>query len=148
MTFDQACTALRAQLASGFTAVPVMWANEAPPSLPWPPIDADGPAAWAYAEFRGGIGEQISIGAPGENDHEELGALLVHVHTPLQGGDAKARQHADTIVALFRGQEIGGVEITGTLRDEGGQAETDAPAQAATWWRRIVRIEFAFEAVG
>ena len=74
----------------------------------------DAPAAtlgpFLVLEFPGGTSEQMSIGAPGSNWWEENGGFMVHIFVPLGSHDLNdARQIAETVAAIFRGQEFSGV---------------------------------------
>jgi hypothetical protein len=135
MTFDDACILLKGALAAGFAGCPLTFENERP-SGTFPP---EPPAPWARIEFRNVIGEQRSIGAPGDNWHEEHGAMLVWLFAPQMGGDQTCRQLLDQIVAVFRGKEIGGVEVLEILGDDGGGTD-----ESGAWWRRWRRIEFRY----
>lgn len=135
MTFDDACVTLKAALVSGFSACPLTYENERP-SGSFPP---EPPSSWVRVEFRSGIDEQRSIGAPGQNEFEETGAMLVYLFAPQMGGDQTCRQLLDQIVAVFRGKDLSGVEVLDILGDDGGGTD-----ESGAWWRRWRRIEFRY----
>lgn len=136
MTFDEAAVILKAVLGSTVGGYPVSYENEGaePPSPATP---------WIEAGFRLVIGEQRSIGAPGDNLHDDEGALIVYIFTPLKEGDATSRQLCETVSALFRGKYLSGVEILDIGGDDGGGVTEDGG-----WWRRWRRIEFRYQMTG
>lgn len=133
MTFAEACAILKA-VVDGGVGYPVAFANTtAPAGLPPEP-----PAPWWEVAFHNVISQQQSIGAPGENDHECLGAVVAHIMVPRDTGDIVAQQAVDSFNALFRGKDISGVEIRDLIGDDGGSA-------TGGWWRRSTRVEFSYQ---
>lgn len=140
MTFDDAVVAMRAALVAGFSACPLTYENERASGT----IPPEPPGPWARIEFRHTVGSQQSIGAPGDNLHEDHAAMLVYLFAPQMGGDQTCRQYLDQIVAVFRGKEIGGgIEVQDILGDDGGGTD-----ESGAWWRRWRRIEFRFWLTG
>lgn len=152
MDFDAACEIVRAHMVANFTGVPLQWENETPPSAPWPPTDGSGnPLPWGEGSFRHVRDEQRSIGAPGDQDWEEGGALVVWLFVPRMGGQRRGRQLRELLAAAFRGRDLpgvgGSVEITGLLPDDSDDAEPGdtESGKAGPWWRRGLRIEFEWQ---
>ncbi|GEP12821.1 phage tail terminator-like protein [Methylobacterium gnaphalii] len=55
-------------------------------------------------------GEQLTVGAPGQNVYRETGAFRITVNAERGGGIAEGLAWADELAALFRGKEFGGVQ--------------------------------------
>lgn len=142
MTFDEAVTILKAALVAGIntSTYPATYENSGAE------VQSDKTKTWIHVAFRMIEGDQRSIGAPGANSHEEQGALIAYVFTPLQqpgtgtDGDATARQLCESISAVFRGKDLSGVEILHIGGDDGGGTTEDG-----SWWRRWRRIEFRYQ---
>lgn len=134
VTFDNAVVAMKAIMAT-YVAYTVTYENEGAvaSAMPEPP----GPRV--YCEFRHVGGDQMSIGSPGSNFHEDMGAMIAYAFVPVGSGDQLARQICDAIVALFRGITNATVEITHIGGDDGGGVDEDG-----NWWRRWRRIEFMY----
>lgn len=75
-----------------------------------PPVDGNAnPLPFVVLEFPGAVASQWTIGDPGNNAWREDGAFMLHIGIPSGSGDAAARDFADQLAALFRGQSFGGV---------------------------------------
>lgn len=94
--------AIEAKLRADYTDADIFTANE----LDQPPQQG---TPFVVLEFPGGTAEQITVGAPGNNVFRERGAFMTHVMVPAASGAAVARQMADDIAAIFRGQTFSGV---------------------------------------
>lgn len=142
MTFDEAAGILKAALEAGIntTTYPVSYENAGSA------VQSDTSKTWVHVGFRMIEGDQRSIGAPGANSHEEQGAMIAYVFTPMQqpgsgtDGDAIARQLCESIAAVFRGKDLSGVEILHIGGDDGGGTTEDG-----NWWRRWRRVEFRYQ---
>ena len=98
--------AVRNHLEANWTDTPLVFENEE-----WPlPRNTN---TFVFVEIFGDSYEQISIGADPQttNQWREYGQVLVHVLVPGGEGTRKAREHAKTIVDLFRGRDIGGLRF-------------------------------------
>jgi hypothetical protein len=67
------------------------------------------PAAFVVVEIFGDFYDQASLGAETRtaNLWREEGQLYLHVMTPRNTGSTTARTHAQNLIALFQGQDIG-----------------------------------------
>lgn len=94
--------AILARLRANWTTTPIVVDNEdAQPPQP--------PTGFVAIEFPGGVADQITIGAPGENLFREAGAFMLHVFVPRGTGLDTARDWADQLAVIFRAQTFGGV---------------------------------------
>jgi hypothetical protein len=87
--------------AAGSGALPVRYENEFAQDL----VDAGTPA-WIYVEIYGDDYAQDTMGAPRANVWEETGITYLHVMVPSGTGSSDARDHARTLMNLFREQPI------------------------------------------
>lgn len=132
MTTAAARTQIRSFLQEHWTATPMAWPNETfrPPNPPAP---------WVNVVMRGGIWDQVSIGAGDRTDNrwQEEGDLLLDVIVPLGTGDLLAREHATALANLFRGLNLDDIEFGAIFIDEGAAAEDKGP-----WWLLPLRISW------
>ena len=98
--------AIEARLKANWSTSPVFLPNE----INKPLRDNGGePLTFVVLEFPGGTAEQETIGSPGNNVFREHGGFLIHIQVPMGSGASLARQYAETIAAIFRGQTFDGV---------------------------------------
>ncbi|KQP53542.1 hypothetical protein ASF34_01120 [Methylobacterium sp. Leaf106] len=55
-------------------------------------------------------GDQLTVGAPGENVYREEGAFRIEINAKRGKGVSDGLQWADEIAAIFRAKEFGGVQ--------------------------------------
>lgn len=91
VVFDQIETYLRDK----WHATDIVFENE---DYPLP----DTPKEFVFAEVYGDSLDQVTLGAPGNNQWDEGGQLYLHVMTPNGTGSRAARRVAGELVALFR----------------------------------------------
>lgn len=103
MSSTAAFTAFSTRLAS-WTTTPVIYENQF-----YEPTNS----AFVFVEVFGDTYDQETTGAPQANMWHETGATLVHVLVPAGSGTATARTYANSLMYLFREQDIGaGINIT------------------------------------
>ncbi len=61
--------------------------------------------AWVSLHLLSGEGRQVSVGAA-RSLHRYVGVVQVDIYIPEDGGTAQSRTIADTVEAIFRGQQI------------------------------------------
>ncbi|MEE7442670.1 phage tail terminator-like protein [Methylobacterium oryzae] len=66
------------------------------------------------------MGDQATIGAPGNNRHEQLGGLTVQIFTPQGNASVRARELTDKAADLFRGKRTSGIRFYETTPREIG----------------------------
>ncbi|HJE24919.1 MAG TPA: DUF4128 domain-containing protein [Methylorubrum populi] len=70
----------------------------------------NGPEPFVQVSYPVANGEQLTVGAPGENVYRETGAFRLVVNARRGKGVAEGLAWADELAALFRGQEFDGVQ--------------------------------------
>lgn len=96
MSFEGERQAFETRLAANFSATPIQFEN-----VPFsPPRDA----AWISLMILSGEGRQASLGPGALNRF--LGVAEIHIYVPEDQGTKVARQHADTLEAIFREQQF------------------------------------------
>ena len=80
------------------------------PSIPWylweqtnPDVGADVEQMFMLLEFPGGLGEQASLGAPGNNWWKEIGTFNLHMYYPAGDTADAARDALKSAATIFRG---------------------------------------------
>jgi hypothetical protein len=86
---------------AGAGALPVRYENEFVQDLL-----TDSTPAWVYVEVYGDTYAQDTMGAPMANVWEETGVTYLHIMVPSGYGTSTARDHARTLMNLFREQPI------------------------------------------
>ncbi len=77
-------------------------------------------ASWVRISVRGAREEQASIGGAGSNRFRNRGVIFVQIFTPTREGPQSGRALADTVSAVFRRQQFGGIQCqAATVRDLG-----------------------------
>jgi len=54
--------------------------------------------------IRHSLGDQTTMGAPGNNRHQQEGGITVQIFTPQGNASIRARELADIAAAIFRGE--------------------------------------------
>ncbi|RLP22265.1 hypothetical protein [Mesorhizobium sp. YM1C-6-2] len=127
-TFDTIEQYLRAQ----WTTTPLVFENE-PYELP------GNPAHFVFVEIFGDVFDQASIGADPREDNlwREAGQLYLHVMTQNDIGSRLARQYADQLVDLLKGQDIGAVTFFGASKGAG-----EPGMKKANYWAFTATIDW------
>jgi hypothetical protein len=110
---------IKQYLNAEWTTTPIVYQN------PRHNIPSGDPAAFLVVQVRGIFEDQASIGAETRlaNLWREEGELYLNVYVPSGSGDDTAAQHCETLMGLFKGQEIGGIIFRGGTIGE----DEDAP---------------------
>ncbi|KAB7783480.1 phage tail terminator-like protein [Methylorubrum populi] len=95
--------AVEARMAANWTRCPVEGINLTG-NVP------KGPEPFVQVSYPVSNGEQLTIGAPGENVYRETGAFRLVVNARRGRGVADGLAWADELAALFRGKEFGGIQ--------------------------------------
>jgi hypothetical protein len=126
--FDDIVTRLKME----WTTTPLVFENM-PYSLPATP------SPFVYAEIFGDDYDVDSVGAPGQNMFKETGVAYLHVMVPNETGSRVARTYANSLLNLFREQQVGSIR---TDRMSIGQGEPGRSFKnywamtASIWWHR------------
>lgn len=89
------------------------------------PLNPPQTGPWVYVEMETLAVRQASIGTgnPARERWREDGALILHVHVPIQTGSAIARRLGRRLGRLLRGREIEGLRFDGPAINAGGASE-------------------------
>lgn len=71
--------------------------------------DPDVEGAFVVLEFPAGDASQMTLGAPAQNWWQENSVFSMHIFYPHGTDAGQARGYADTLAAVFRGQQFDGV---------------------------------------
>lgn len=133
--FVDAADALRARLASGFTALPLFFANDdRTPDL------KTAPNGFVYVHVHLQDERQLTLGPEGAREHRDFGELSAYVYVPRGSRIGAAEQHAQDIRALFKTTAVDGVVVT--RRIIGSGENVDGPGKASRAFCVPVHIEF------
>lgn len=94
--------AVEARLAENWTRCPVVQANLIG-------VVPGGTDPFVQVFYPVSNGEQLTVGAPGQNVYRETGALRLVINARRGKGAGEGLAWADELAALFRGKEFGGV---------------------------------------
>lgn len=125
---------IKQYLDAQWTTTPIVYQNERK-NLPATP------SAFLFVQVRGIFEDQASIGAETRlaNLWREEGELYLNVYVPNNTGADTAAQHCETLLGLFKGQEIGGIIFRGGTIGEDEDADQIAnyyPMTATIFWYR------------
>ncbi|MDV2987009.1 UNVERIFIED_CONTAM: phage tail terminator-like protein [Methylobacteriaceae bacterium AG10] len=95
--------AVEARLTEGWTKCPVVGINLTGNT----PKDG---SPFVQVSYPVANGEQLTVGAPGQNVYRETGAFRLVVNARRGRGVADGLAWADELAALFRGKEFGGIQ--------------------------------------
>lgn len=100
-----AVKAMRDRFEQNWTLTPVMFQNEKPTAMPWPPQDSNGNMApWVYFEVLAVHSELRGAGLPGNQTWLTRGYINVHVFTREGYGYEGSLQLTDAAGEIFRSQ--------------------------------------------
>lgn len=94
--------AIRARLTANWTATPVIYPNESSAT----PGDA---AAFLTVQFPVALGDQITVGAPGNNVFRDSGAIRFVLAVPIGSGLEQGLAWIDQLRTLFRSVKFASV---------------------------------------
>lgn len=125
-TIEQAEDSVSAAFAAAMAPTPIAWDNVE--------FDTEGLAEWVRfsLQMNGGTNPELA-----GKMFRRSGILLVQLFVPATSGKRRARQLAETVLATFEGQTIGGVKF----RNVG---VIDVGVDQA-WFNSNVNAEFEFE---
>ncbi|WP_082493983.1 phage tail terminator-like protein [Methylobacterium sp. Leaf106] len=95
--------AVEAKLASEWDRCPVVGLNTVGDT----PVDN---SPFLQVSYPVANGDQLTVGAPGENVYREEGAFRIEINAKRGKGVSDGLQWADEIAAIFRAKEFGGVQ--------------------------------------
>ena len=99
MSFEDERRAIEARFADNFTATPIKYENV--------PFDAPDDAAWVALSMSGTRERgAVKMGLKAGEFNRYPGVIRVDIYIPEDTGTAVARQHADTIRAIFKDQKF------------------------------------------
>ncbi|PZQ46170.1 MAG: hypothetical protein DI551_05685 [Micavibrio aeruginosavorus] len=95
------------------------WGNLAP--VAFDDVKFDIPqATWARLNIRHNLGNQTTMGDPGNNRHEQQGVVTVQIFEPQGNHGIDARVKAQAAASLFRGKSAQGIHFFETTYREIG----------------------------
>lgn len=100
--FQTAAAAIRARFDSNWTTTPKVYENM--------PYEETPGTAFVYFEVMWGDSFAASIGSTTLRKFRHAGTIHTNIFTPINNGPGLALQYADSIAAIFRGQNFSGVE--------------------------------------
>jgi len=127
-TLEQVEDSLSAAFAAAVSPLPVAWGNVE--------FDTEGIAEWLRfdVQYNGGTNPELN-----GKSFRRFGILSVQIFVAATTGKRRARQIAETVLATFEGQTIGGVR----LRNVG---PTDVGVSDA-WYQMNVTAQFEFDQI-
>jgi len=117
------------------TAVPYAFNNE---SFGEP---EDG-SAYAKVYVNDDISAQATIGPPGHRVHEDLGAVLVHLFSPVDTGDEGLDQLKEVAMAIYQSVSIGSTDADTV--DFFGAVRKSQPKRDGRRWRVVLDFPFVY----
>lgn len=136
MAWSEAVAAIRARVATEWTACPVAWPNEA--FIPPEPL-----APWLYIECVMVDARIAGIGSPGANLFRDAGLIRAFIHVPSMTGEAEAQTLAAAFVDLFRTAAFDGVQCWAPRIFDGMPGD-----DAGNWWQVPVTVPFSHDYFG
>ncbi len=94
--FEDERMAIEARMQANFTATSIMYENQE--------FDPPDDTAWVALTLLTGEGEQVSLGPGGLQRY--AGVIQCDIYVPEKSGTKTARQHADTIAAIFLNKQF------------------------------------------
>jgi hypothetical protein len=139
MQITQAFLLMRDRLDSNFTTIPITHGND-----DFDPA-ANGQNGWVFTKI-GLLAEgSVSIGAPGEVLHRDVGEFHVWVYVPRGAQVGTAESYAEQIRDLFKSDAIPGIVIRSrSIRD--GMADGTVGADGR-WWGIPIVIQFQYDRI-
>ena len=74
-----------------------------------PSVGSDITNMFMLLEFPGGLSQQASIGAPGDNWWKEIGTFILHIYYPAGDTAAAARAALKNAATIYRGVSENGI---------------------------------------
>lgn len=137
MSYASARAAVEARLMDNWTATPIAWENATfDPHAPGGSFPVGGPfiaftILWGQ-EWQRSFGADVNL-------YRNSGVLQLHVRTAIGDGTAEAHTLADSLAALFRGQQLAGFTFWSAY-PEPGEEEKEAG-----WYRLTVNVPFKLD---
>jgi hypothetical protein len=95
MSFADTRAAFEARLAANWSTTPITWENVEPPERT---------SAYIAPFLLDGEANQVSLGTSPR--HRHAGVFVMQIFVPEASGTQTARAYADTLAAVFRGQQF------------------------------------------
>lgn len=138
MTQAAVITAVRTRLRDNW--------NEAVARIREPNMNfAPGSTPWIEIRFPGALNDRADLGDPNGAMWEEAGVFICDVYVPANTGDELAAAIADTLAALFQGQDFDFVSCMGRLPGQSGQRQPDG--FGGTWWGVSFGIAYRYQSI-
>lgn len=129
--FAEASAAIRSRFDSNWTTTAKVYEN-----VPYEPVQG---TSFVVLEILTANMDQISLGEAGSRRFRLRGLIYLHIHTPANIGTKLSNEYADSLAAIFRAVEFGGVLTFAPSIRDGGVSDD------GNW--RITRVvtEFQFD---
>ena len=127
MSFATARRDIEKRLTDNWITTAIAYEN-----VPFKPVAG---TPWVKLRILENTVNRINVGNPGI--HRATGLIAVEIYTKLNEGSNTGRGYADTIAAIFRDQQFGGI----TCRE----ANVTIPGEFDGWWQTNVTIGFFWD---
>lgn len=94
---------------------------------------------WVRLSILSGIGEQMTVGAPGNNLHRHAGIVAIQINTPVGSGSEESRTLADKVEAVFMNVTLENLKFA--IPFPSGTAEVNNDWSCWTMWCPFTRDE-------
>ncbi len=124
---------IRQQLVTNWATTPIKF-----PNTPIPAIEPP----FVYCDVLFAAAEQVSIGAAYSRQYRHSGIIQLTIYVARNIGSGEITGYADSLAAIFRGQNLSGVVCSAPVLDRARPA--DAEGQ---YWMRTLTIPFYYNAI-
>jgi hypothetical protein len=123
MTYAAELASIETRFLDNYTGTPVAMDDSGPVIDPDTRLIVDQPddAAWVRLSVRGAREEQASLGGVATKQFRNFGLIMIQIFVPTRDGHAAGRALADTIGAIFRTQQFGGITCRASSVSEQGK---------------------------
>ena len=133
--FADISNAIRSRLSANWATTPILYENLNEATVQ---TAGENPEAFIVLEIIPLTNEQLDIGALNAVRYRTRGTIRIHILTPASEGDGLGLEYADTLAAIFRGKEFGGVVCYGVTPRGGGEKADPA----GRYWRLTLGVDF------
>jgi len=100
MTFEAETIAIESRFYNNWgAATPVKYDN----------VDFTPPAGGAFVELQVHNGDALAVSTGADITYRSPGIISINIYLPLNTGSNTGKEYADTIAAIFRGQQFSGI---------------------------------------
>lgn len=115
MTYASEHAAIEARLSANWTTTPIKFDN-----VDYKPTTQ---AAWIELQIATGEQSAVSLGGIGATLYRNVGIISITVNVPLNSGGRTAKGYADSIAAIFRGQQFSSITCRGATITQIGEVD-------------------------